>query len=134
MSKDNPSTKFEKLNILFKSRVVKELTIEDLEMWEGFDRLNIGDIRFPESVEISGGNVYWYINRKKALKSTKECLKNIDKMIHEILQDRPLIYKRDSEVKQFIHNEQIKLEEHLIKLREIRNNRYKELQKMKEKK
>ena len=74
--------KFDKLNILYKSRAIKEMTIEDLETWEGFDKIYPSDIRFPESIEFYK---IGYCDRKRTIKYLKSCLKRIDKIIKELI-------------------------------------------------
>lgn len=115
-------TKFDKLTILFKSRAIKEMTIEDLEVWEGFEEIYPGWIRFPESLEfVQKGNTF-VCNRKKAIKYLKVILKRVDKEI-KILLDGKVDTKRQEEFAKFIQSERDRLEKHLEGLRELREKR-----------
>jgi hypothetical protein len=118
-------TAFDKLNILFKSRVIKEMTIEDLEFWKGFEKIYPSYIRFPETIEFNQHGNEWYANRTKELRDLKKLLKNVDKMINDLfrspkLKTKPLCAKRSKEVEDYLSKEKERLDKHLNKLKELK--------------
>ena len=113
-------TKFDKLNILYKSRAIKEMTIEDLEVWEGFDKIYPSYIRFPESIEFYAAG---YCDRKKTIIYLKEIVKRIDSMIESLIGEKLVSATRDKRITEYLQKERARLNEHLIKLRKEREKR-----------
>jgi|LGOV01.1.fsa_nt_gb hypothetical protein len=124
-------TNLEKLRILFRSREIKEMTIEDLEIWEGFEEIYPSYIRFPESIEF---NQKHYCRRTETIKYLKKIIKNIDKMIKEIIHSPELLKqirlvpaKRSKEIEKYIIKEKKRLDLHLKRLRKLRLTKLKEV-------
>ncbi len=110
-------TNFERFNILFKSRVVKEMTIEDLEFWKGFEKIYPSYVRFPESIEF---NQRGYSNRTKSIRELKDSIKRIDKIIKELFDSSTLPAKRSKEVEIYLKKEVQRLELHLNRLKKLK--------------
>lgn len=123
----------DRLKILFKSKLIKEMCIEDLEIWEGFEKIYPSYVRFPESFEF---NRLGYCNRTKEIKYLKKIIKNIDKIINGLFSSSELIkkmrrfpVKRSKEVEKFIRDEEKKLKLHIKGLKKLRQKRLEEFAK-----
>jgi hypothetical protein len=110
---------FKQLNMLFRSKVIREMTIEDLEVWKGYDKIYPIYVRFPEILEFNKG-LFCY--RKDAIRDCRKLLINVDKYIKNII-GYPEKGYRDKRIQEYLSKEKIRLEQHLIKLREMRNKR-----------
>jgi len=114
----------DKLNILYRSKVIKEMTLEDLEIWEGFEKIYPSCLRFPESVEWNWNSTLR--NRKNCIKLLNDSLKRINKYIGEISGFKVTRGKSDKKLSLFMKKQEKILESHLRKLKEIRNKRLNE--------
>ena len=103
------------LNRLFRNKVIFEMTLEDLEIWEGYEKIYPSCLRFPESVEWNMN--YTLRGRKKCIKDLKDVLKRVDKYIQELLGLKISRASRDKEVDKFIKKQDKMLKIHLKKLK-----------------
>lgn len=125
----------DRLRILFKSKIIKEMCIEDLEIWEGFEKIYPSYVRFPESFEY---NKSGYCNRTKEIKYLKKMIKNIDRRINDLFYSSELIkkmkifpVKRSKEAEKFIREEEKRLKLHIRSLKKLRQKRLREFNKLK---
>ena len=114
----------DKLNILYRSKVIKEMTLEDLEIWEGFEKIYPSCLRFPESVEWNWNSTLR--NKKNCIKLLNDSLKRINQYIGEISGFKVTRCKSDKKLSLFMKKQEEILESHLRKLKEIRNKRLNE--------
>jgi len=116
--------KIDKLNILYKSKVIKEMTLEDLEIWEGFEKIYPFYLRFPESVEWNWNSTLR--NRKKLIKELNQSTKRVKGYIDELLGIKVFRAKSDKQLCKFMKEQKKMLNIHLKKLKEIRDKRLNE--------
>ena len=114
--------KQEKLDVLYRSKIIKEMTLEDLEIWSGFDKVYPSCLRFPESVEWNWKNTIK--DRKGCIKKLKGSLKIIDNYIRELSGLKRT--KSDKRLFLFMEKQKKILDIHLRKLKEIRDKRLNE--------
>ncbi len=112
----------EKLNILYRSKVIKEMTLEDLEIWSDFDKIYPSCLRFPESVEWNWNDTIK--DRKGCIKELKGSLRRIDNYIRELSGLKRA--KPDKRLSLFMEKQKKILDIHLNKLKEIRDKRLNE--------
>ena len=112
-----------KLGILYRSKVITEMTLEDLEIWKNHKRIYPSCLRFPESVE---WNMQSQLNRNKCIKDLNSNLKRCDKYIQELISPKMPRGKMSKEMKVFIVNKDKMLKIHLKKLKEFRDKRLNE--------
>ena len=116
--------KEDKLNILYRNKVILEMTLEDLEIWKEFNNIYPSYLRFPESVGWNNNSTIH--NRKKCVGYLKMILKRVDKYINQLITHKsPKVY-RSKEMSLFIKERNKMLKVHLKKLKEVRNKRLKE--------
>lgn len=106
----------DKLNILFKSRAIKTLVLEELWIWEGFDKIYPQYISYPEAIDFDKGFCY----RKEQIRFLKSQIVRIDKIVISILEPRA---KRSKEIDKYLDDEKQRLEIHLNRLKELRKLR-----------
>lgn len=116
----------EKLEILYKSKILKEMCLEDLEIWNGFDKIYPSYIRFPEMLEFNNGGFLW---RKEAIKELKKILKRVNNHIKVLHGNQNIKVKRDPLITLELNEQKKRLEIHLIALRKMRDERKKEFTK-----
>jgi hypothetical protein len=111
-------TRNDKLDILWKNRVIYQMCLEDLELCKDM-RVRPAFVRFPECFDFSVGG---YINEKRAKSQFTKLLNNISGMIN-------ILYRIDTKkANEFIENRKKLLELHLEKLKEQRELRKKILE------
>ena len=121
-------TVYDKLKILFRNREICSMTIEDLEIWEGFEKIFPGYLRFPETLEF---NSQGFCNRTQRLRECKKRVNGINKVIDELLRSpeaykglKQIHAKRSKEIDLYLKKEKKRLDLHLKALRRIREKRY----------
>jgi len=120
-------TKYQKLNILFRSLVIKEMVLEDLEFWKPFKIVYPSWLRFPETLDF---NVNMKCNRQKAIKEMKNLIICVKQLINEFIEVKTSNYVHsDPRVTDYIYQEKKRLEKHLIALRKLRKERFEFLRK-----
>ena len=115
-AKINPYN-IEHIKIVMKNLIIYEMTLEDLEVWEGFDKIYLSYLRFPETLEF---NLHGYGYRKNFIRDTKQKINACKAFINRHLQ-----YNGQKESSEFINKRKELLEKHLKELKKIRNERLK---------
>lgn len=113
-------TILEKLNLLYRSKVIKEMTLEDLEIWKEYKNIYPSCLRFPESVEWNWDSTIR--NRKECIRNLNKSLKRIEKYIRELIKFPR--GKSDKELSLFIKKQKKMLKIHLKKLKEFRDGKF----------
>jgi hypothetical protein len=107
------------------------MTIEELEIWKGFDKILPSYVSFPEVLEL---NVQSFCYRNKEMASLKKIVKSIDESIKKLICSKEFIKlysnNRVTTSSEFFERQK-KLNLHLIALNKIREKRKLELSKLK---
>jgi hypothetical protein len=115
---------------LLKNRAIYEATIEELNIWDGFEKILPSYITFPECLDF---NMKGYCRRTREIKRLKNIIDSIDNNTKKLIKTKEFImsyhaYQRAKISPEFEERKR-KLNLHLIKLRELREKR-KEVEKL----